>query len=87
MKLHYDFSNFQEADNEVTATTYWGGSFNLNGKDYPVGGNDRDGSLETAVEVAAEEALGRSLTKEESELLFSQVIAARCTTVVEFEDN
>lgn len=82
MNLKFDLSNVEEVDDGNT--TYYGGTFSINGKDYPVSGNDRGGGLLDAVAKGVEEVLGRELSNEEFERLNDEVLGGLSPVELKF---
>lgn len=65
MKFVITWDKFQTADDEITATTYYGGYVTINGIDKAVTGTDRGFELYYHVIKGIEQQLGRELTEEE----------------------
>ena len=67
MILIFDFVDVESANDETTATTYYGGSFQVNGRRFSATGNDRGGGIDHCICIAVEELLGRELTEGQKE--------------------
>lgn len=86
MKLYFNFDDFEEANDEVTATSYYGGSFTVNGERFYATGNDRGEGIQYQIYTAVGKLIGRKLSEEEEdELSASDAISFQGNCEVEVD--